>query len=1182
MGKKAKQLATTQHLLRTKLVQCRREVGKLTQVVDLHITMLNGVDQLVMLIDLQGQPIYYNQASEKLIGYRLKESSHQSFWELLKPQEQESVKTGFGRSLMDKVAVTHESNWVALDGSNRCIVWTYTPFFNAENTIEYIIAIGNDITQCQQQEEELQKLREALARQLELTESAHKQEKAAQERTVELGCSNLALQQMIDTLASLSSFDKFIPTVLTIVAKTFKAANCGYYEHNQDETVYLRYWFSQGTVLNPMELQLLDPERHRTLYQLANGFTVPPEHLHGTTVRNRTRPVIIDHTRANTVPDFHAFAIAQGWELELNQPLLVEGKADGALVIYRSGNQPFSELEMMLAEALAKQLALAMQVSQLFTQVRDRAVENAIVKEQEKAATERAAELAKANESLRRSLDKLANERNLSSFIEHILQEALEMLDGALAQIFLYNPKSDTLTASVGVSRQGDFLPAPGLMNELPISQPFPANITGAWKRLLSQHGAIHFDLNRDADDFWPGTIEWHHSMGHHGAICIALIMGGQPLGMLGLAFQDRTEFTASEFEFFQALGQQATLAIQLTQLAEEAKLAAIAKEQEKAAFQRAVELATANDALKKSLDSLATKPSLDKFLGQVLIAIANQLKAPQVEYWYHQTDGSIYIGMMSRQGTTYSRDEIAELYPAHPGVVGADKPVEVGNEPLERNSQYFIRDNFNIPLFQQHSNHYALGLYQELNLPMLLGEANIGMLVIRVARERQITTQQVELAQALAHQATLAVQLTRLAEEAQQAAISREQEKAASERAAQLAKANTTLKKTLDVLATEPELDRALGHVLRVTTEQLGSSSAALWLFNSNLDIFSLHLVYHQNAIIAATPETAHQLAGQWTRNQYLPRDLALKTHIRERKPVIYDIAHSPEVTSSQRQFMTRLGVKTLLGVPLLLGSEIVGSFTVRFTEQRQFQAEELELTQALAHQSTLAVQLTRLAEAAQHEAKQAAILGERNRMARELHDTLAQTLTGIIMQLEATHEMIDTTASEAAQKHLTHAGLLARQGLQEARRSVWSLRPEALESRDLHMALLRMVQQMSDRTILQTEVIVDGTPTALPDEIETHLLRIGQESLTNAIKHAQAQKVQIKLRFAADAVQLQIVDDGQGLDLQQQASGFGIICMRERTQQMGGEFTLSSQIGQGTIVNVIIPTIQSKAEAL
>jgi two-component system, NarL family, nitrate/nitrite sensor histidine kinase NarX len=404
---------------------------------------------------------------------------------------------------------------------------------------------------------------------------------------------------------------------------------------------------------------------------------------------------------------------------------------------------------------------------------------------------------------------------------------------------------------------------------------------------------------------------------------------------------------------------------------------------------------------------------------------------------------------------------------------------------------------------------------------------------------------------------------------EAQQALLQAEQN-----RGAQLAKANITLKKTLDVLATEPQLDRALGHVLQVTTEQIGSSSAALWLYHPDLDQFRLHLVYLEGNIIAAIPETAHRLTGQWIRGQNLSGDLALKQHIRDRAPVIYDVDHCAEMTPPVRRFMNQLGVKTLLGIPLLLGAEIVGSFTIRFRDRRELQVEELELTQALAHQATLAIQLLRMAEAAKAEAQQTTLLEERNRMARELHDTLAQTFTGVIVQLEAAQEMIATTPAPV-QKHLTHAGFLARQGLQEARRSVWSLRPEALETHDLHTAMLRIVQQMTDYTAIATEVVVDGTPIALPDEIESHLLRIGQESLTNILKHAQAQHIQLTLQFTSDSIALHIVDDGQGFDPRQPRRGFGITSMQQRTQQSGGAFTLTSQIGQGTAIEVKIPVV-------
>jgi PAS domain S-box-containing protein len=200
-----------------------------------------------------------------------------------------------------------------------------------------------------------------------------------------------------------------------------------------------------------------------------------------------------------------------------------------------------------------------------------------------RAEQERTAELAKANDVLRRSLDHLANDRDLHSFLGHILKAALQMLDGIDAQIFLYDAATDQLAPSIGVSN-GIQLPAPGLVHDLPtINQPFPANITPAWARMVKQRSPIYFDLEQDAEDHWPGTVEWHRSQGHTGSICVALILGNEPLGILGLAVK-RSQFSQSEFEFFQALAQQATLAIQLTRLAEEAKQAAILDERNRMA----------------------------------------------------------------------------------------------------------------------------------------------------------------------------------------------------------------------------------------------------------------------------------------------------------------------------------------------------------------------------------------------------------------------------------------------------------------------------------------------------------------------------------------------------------------------------------------------------------------------
>lgn len=415
---------------------------------------------------------------------------------------------------------------------------------------------------------------------------------------------------------------------------------------------------------------------------------------------------------------------------------------------------------------------------------------------------------------------------------------------------------------------------------------------------------------------------------------------------------------------------------------------------------------------------------------------------------------------------------------------------------------------------------------------------------------------------------ATLKSQLTNI-ENSQQ--IDREQEKALLKRVTQLAKANTTLKKTLDVLATEPEMDRTLGHILQSTSKQLGSSSSGLWLYNRELDRFSLHLVYLDGNAIAAIPENAHRLTGQWIYKRDLSRDLVLKQHIRDRVPVLYDLDHHPDITTWQRQFLNRLGIKSMLGIPLLLGSEILGSFTIRWRDHREFQAEEIELAQALANQATLAIQLLRMANHKQ----QAAIVEERNRMARDIHDSLAQSLTGVVMQLNAATEFL-TSQPHQTQDCIIRAQNLAKQGLTEARRSVWLLYQSDPTALSLPDSLTRTIEEITFSNAIGITLSVEGTPYNLDAFVSMNLLRIAQESLTNALRHAQAQTIHLQLTYTPQQIQLQVCDDGCGFDTQQTAGqGFGLTSMGDRAKTIRAQLQIQSKLGVGTEIILTVPIV-------
>lgn len=207
-------------------------------------------------------------------------------------------------------------------------------------------------------------------------------------------------------------------------------------------------------------------------------------------------------------------------------------------------------------------------------------------------------------------------------------------------------------------------------------------------------------------------------------------------------------------------------------------------------------------------------------------------------------------------------------------------------------------------------------------------------------------------------------------------------------------------------------------------------------------------------------------------------------------------------------------------------------------------------------------------------------AVLEERNRIARELHDTLEQELAGITMQLDLAVDCFQQ-APRVAQQALQTARDMSRHSMIEARRSVWDLRCQLLEDGDLVSALSQIVEPLAPREHVKVEAKIHGEPARLPRPIEMNLLRIGQEAVANAVKHGHARQVSIELRYQPAAVCLTVKDDGEGFDPQQASptGHFGLLDMRERAQSMGSELKIESGQGCGALVSVEVPLRPSQA---
>ncbi|MCC7547255.1 MAG: GAF domain-containing sensor histidine kinase [Burkholderiales bacterium] len=366
----------------------------------------------------------------------------------------------------------------------------------------------------------------------------------------------------------------------------------------------------------------------------------------------------------------------------------------------------------------------------------------------------------------------------------------------------------------------------------------------------------------------------------------------------------------------------------------------------------------------------------------------------------------------------------------------------------------------------------------------------------------------------------------------------------------------------SLGMLA-ESNLDNFLGHVLKVTVQQLEGVGGTLWFPDPATNTTRLHLEYLDSRILPAE-ESQHPAVVQ-----PLPIGGRGVSTFPVEHPETYVLSGTVQgMPEENRAYINSLGVRTLLTVPMVLGSETVGWICVRSSRADPSEFEsKIHLAEALAGQATLAVQMARLGE----QAREAAVLGERNRIARDIHDTLAQGFTGVVVNLEAAARSVRKHNIGAALEHIGHARDLARSCLDEARMSVRALRPGSGPA-SLSEALRSQVRRFEPSGV-RAALELEGEPVLLDRHAEAELQRIAQESVTNVLKHAQAGSVLMRLAWSAEHVTLVIVDDGRGFDPRANHDGFGLIGMHERARRIGATLSVKAGPGRGTRVETSLP---------
>jgi signal transduction histidine kinase len=285
--------------------------------------------------------------------------------------------------------------------------------------------------------------------------------------------------------------------------------------------------------------------------------------------------------------------------------------------------------------------------------------------------------------------------------------------------------------------------------------------------------------------------------------------------------------------------------------------------------------------------------------------------------------------------------------------------------------------------------------------------------------------------------------------------------------------------------------------------------------------------------------------------------------------KPIVWESATYPNLR--MREANEREGIRLGISIPLLVKGKLVGVVCLGARETRTITSEESSLLLAVSQQVGLAVENARL----YRQAEQSAAMEERGRLARELHDSVTQSLYSVTMYTEAAARLLTAGQEATAAEYLRDARDTAQEALREMRMMIYQLRPPLLERGGLAVALQVRLDAVERRGGIHAELIVEGQDR-LPPPIQAELHQIAQEALNNALKHSHARQVQVHLHFGEATTCLEIQDDGMGFEpaAARAGGGLGIPGMKERVQKIGGRLSIESAPGQGTKISVEVPT--------
>ncbi len=373
----------------------------------------------------------------------------------------------------------------------------------------------------------------------------------------------------------------------------------------------------------------------------------------------------------------------------------------------------------------------------------------------------------------------------------------------------------------------------------------------------------------------------------------------------------------------------------------------------------------------------------------------------------------------------------------------------------------------------------------------------------------------------------------------------------------------NHAVELALDLIVREADIEGFFSAFMKSLIEVGESQACGVWLLDENSERCDLWMAYiSEKFFIKDGPD--------WD-SLTLPRE-AMAAHLFAYRQgwgeTVEYSGDDQRLPENVRTYNRSIGLASIAVAPLVLPSRNLGWIALSTVEAPPEEAPWRRLLlEATARQATLALHQSRLAEQSRIEARHQAVLEERNRIARDIHDTLAQGFAAILMQLQSVQRAASSLPANIG-RSIDTAVDLARSHMIEARRSVGALRPQDIEAGDVAAVLERTTELARRTTDVPIELVIDELPP-LGAGVEREIIGIAQEALTNAVRHARARKITIHATSTRSVgFRLSVADDGRGIAKERFGAGFGLTSMQERAERIGGSLTIVTAPRAGTEV--------------